>query len=168
VRTRLAVKSHLEWSLEEPAGICRLLHFIHATQVGNIVSSVFAPVVVKQSKSFLLIDCIPIGIDLMQRNFERMRRQVESRQRCKLTEVTAKEVIYEAFVEVTYEAPKKIARTVHDLLLGPKYKEFRSRTIWSLSKAFTSTSKEVAPIPRSRRRQSWESSWRPGSRGGSD
>jgi hypothetical protein len=100
-----------------------------------------------------LIDCIPIGIDLMQRNFERLQRQVESRQRCKLTDVTAKEVIYEAFVEGKLEVPKKIACAVHDLLLGPKYKEFRWRTIWSLSNAATSTFKELAPIPHSRRRQ---------------
>lgn len=53
----------------------------------------------------------------MQRNFERMRRQVESRQPCQLTDVT-----YEAFEEGELEAPEKIARTVHDLLFEPKYK----------------------------------------------
>ena len=34
----------------------------------------------------------------MQRNFEPMRKQVEDCQKCELTEVTAKAVIYEAFV----------------------------------------------------------------------
>jgi hypothetical protein len=29
----------------------------------------------------------------------------------------------------------------------PKYEEFRSRTIWSLSNAFTSAFKELDPIP---------------------
>jgi hypothetical protein len=29
----------------------------------------------------------------------------------------------------------------------PKYEEFRSRTIWSLSNAFTSAFKELEPIP---------------------
>jgi hypothetical protein len=35
----------------------------------------------------------------MQRNFEPMRKQVEMWQRSELTDVTAKVVIYEAFVE---------------------------------------------------------------------
>ena len=93
------------------------MHFFHAAKVGNIVLGVFAPVPAKQSKSFSLINCVPIGVDLMQRNFERMRRQVESRQPCQLTDVT-----YEAFEEGELEAPEKIARTVHDLLFEPKYK----------------------------------------------
>jgi hypothetical protein len=42
----------------------------------------------------------------MQRNFEPMRKQVEAWQRSKLTDVTAKVVIYEAFVEGKLEAPK--------------------------------------------------------------
>jgi len=45
------------------------------------------------------------------------------------------------------EAPKHLARTVHDLYFEPKYEEFRSRTIWSLSNAFTSAFKELDPIP---------------------
>jgi hypothetical protein len=64
-----------------------------------------------------------------------------------LTDVTAKVVIYEAFVEGRLEAPKHLARTVHDLYFEPKYEEFRSRTIWSLSNAFTSAFKELEPIP---------------------
>ena len=45
------------------------------------------------------------------------------------------------------EAPKHLVRTVHDLYFEPKYEEFRSRTIWSLSNAFTSAFKELEPIP---------------------
>jgi hypothetical protein len=47
----------------------------------------------------------------MQRNFEPMRKQVEAWQRSELTDVTAKVVIYEAFVEAKLEAPKHLART---------------------------------------------------------
>jgi len=83
----------------------------------------------------------------MQRNFEPMRKQVEAWQRSELTDVTAKVVIYEAFVEGRLEAPKHLARSVHDLYLEPKYEEFRPRTIWSLSNAFTSAFKELDPIP---------------------
>ena len=83
----------------------------------------------------------------MQRNFEPMRRQVAAWQRSELTDVTAKVVIYEAFVEGKLEAPKHLTRSVHDLYFEPKYEEFRSRTIWSLSNAFTSAFKELDPIP---------------------
>ncbi len=121
-------------------------------ELGNIVSGVFTPVLAKHSKSFSLIDCISVGVDRMQRNFEPMRKQVEAWQRSELTDseltdVTAKVVIYEAFVEGKLEAPKHLARTVHDLYFEPKYEEFRSRTIWSLSNAFTSAFKELDPIP---------------------
>lgn len=45
------------------------------------------------------------------------------------------------------EAPKHLARIVHDLYFEPKYEGFRPRTIWSLSNAFTSAFKELDPIP---------------------
>jgi hypothetical protein len=64
--------------------------------------------------------------------------------------VTAKVVIYEVFVEGKLEAPKPLARAVHDLSFERKYKEFRSRTIWNLSNAFTSAFKELDPIPQFR------------------
>jgi len=60
----------------------------------------------------------------MQRNFEPMRRQVEAWQRSELTDVTAKVVIYVAFVEGKLEAPKRVARNVHNLYFEPKYDEF--------------------------------------------
>src|SRR2546429_6535997 len=123
----------------------------------------FTPVLAKHWKSFSLIDCISVGVDRMQRNFEPMRKQVETWQRSELTDVTAKVVIYEAFVEGELEAPKHLARTVHDLYFEPKHEEFRPRTIWSLSNAFTSAFKELDPIPQSGRPPSWVNSWRPGS-----
>ena len=106
-----------------------------------VFTGCFSLVLAKHSKSFSLIDCIA------QRNFEPMRKQVEAWQRSELTDVTAKVVIYEAFVEGRLEAPKHLARTVHDLYFEPKYEEFRPRTIWSLSNAFTSAFKELDPIP---------------------
>jgi hypothetical protein len=59
-------------------------------------------------------------------------------------------VICEAFVEGRLEAPKHLARTVHDLYFEPKYEEFRRQTIWSLSNAFTSAFKKLEPIPQFR------------------
>jgi hypothetical protein len=117
---------------------------------GNTVPSEFTPVLAKHSKSFNLIDTLAVGVDRIQRNFEPMRKQVETWQKSELTDVTAKVVIYEAFVEGKLEAPKHLARTVHDLYFEPKYEEFKPRTIWSLSNAFTSAFKELDPIPQFR------------------
>ncbi|MGA7765797.1 MAG: hypothetical protein WCA27_06185 [Candidatus Sulfotelmatobacter sp.] len=110
----------------------------------------FTPVLAKHSKSFSLIDCFSVGVDRMQRNFEPMRKQVEAWQKSELTDVTAKVVIYEAFIEGRLQEPKHLARTVHDLYFEPKYDEFRPRTIWSLSNAFTSAFKGLEPIPQFR------------------
>jgi hypothetical protein len=60
----------------------------------------------KHSKSFSLIDCISLGVDRMQQNFQPMRKQIEAWQKSELTDVTAKVVIYEAFVDGRLEAPK--------------------------------------------------------------
>jgi hypothetical protein len=76
-------------------------------QFGSIVPAVFTPVLAKHSKSFSLVDCISVCVDRMQRNFEPMRMQVEAWQRSEYTDVTAKVVIYEAFVEAKLEAPKQ-------------------------------------------------------------
>jgi len=116
-------------------------------EFGDIATGVFTPVLSKHSKSFSLVDCCSVGVDRMQRDFEPMRKQVEARQTSELTDVTAKVVIYEAFVEGKLEAPKHLARSVNDLYFKPKYDEFRPRTIWSLSNAFTSAFKELDPIP---------------------
>ncbi len=77
----------------------------------------------KHSESFSVVDCIAVGVDRMERNFEPMRRQAEAWQKCELTDVTAKVVIYGAFMEGKLEAPKHLARTVHDLYFEPKYEE---------------------------------------------
>lgn len=55
----------------------------------------------------LEIDCISVGVDRMQRNFEPMRTQVEAWQRSELTDVRRRVVIL-TFVEGKLEAPKHL------------------------------------------------------------
>ena len=43
--------------------------------------------------------------------------------------------------------PRHLVRKVHERYFEPRYDEFRLRTIWSLSNAFTSAFKELDPIP---------------------
>ena len=86
----------------------------------------------------------------MQRNFEPMRKQVEAWQQAELSNVTAKMIIYQAFIEGDLDVPKYLARRVHDCYFEPRCEEFKPRTLWSLSNAFTSAFKELDPIPQFR------------------
>jgi hypothetical protein len=110
----------------------------------------FTPVLAKHSKSFSLVDAISVGVDRMQRNFEPMRKQVEAWRQAELTNVTAKMIIYQAFIESELEVPRHLARRVHDLYFDPQYDDFKPRTVWSLSNAFTSAFKDLDPIPQFR------------------
>ena len=130
---------------------------------GDIATGVFTPVLAKHSKSFSLVDCISVSVDRMQRNFEPMRKQVETWQQSELTDVTAKVVISEAFVEGRLEAPKHLARTVHD---------FTSKgSTRSSSQGQSGVSRmHLLPYPRnwtrfrsSRRQRSWANTSKPGS-----
>jgi hypothetical protein len=107
----------------------------------------FSPVLAKHTKNFSLIDSISVGVDRMQRNFEPMRRQIEKWKESLLPNEAAKLIIYKAFVEGELEAPKHLARRVHDLYFNPQYEEFAPPTRWSLANAFTSAFKELDPIP---------------------
>ena len=110
----------------------------------------FEPVLAKHSKNFSLQNALSIGVDLMQRNFEGMRAQVEAWRQSQLSDVDAKLIIYRAFVESDLEVPKHLARPVHELYFNPQHEEFQPRTLWSLSNAFTSAFKELDPIPQFR------------------
>ncbi len=107
----------------------------------------YQPVLAKHSKSFSLDDSISIGVDRMQRNFGPMKAQVETWQAQQLSSTSAKLIIYKAFIESDLEAPKHLARKVHELYFDPAHEEFAPRTLWSLSNAFTSAFKELDPIP---------------------
>jgi hypothetical protein len=55
---------------------------IHGARIGNIVPGVFTPVLAKHSKSFSLIDCVSVGVDRMQRNFEPTGKRTLVLRRC--------------------------------------------------------------------------------------
>ena len=110
----------------------------------------FTPVLAKHSKHFSLVDVLSIGIDRIQRNFEPMKKQVEAWKATRISDESAKLVIYRAFVQGELDVPKHLARRVHDLYFDPHVEEFAPRTTWSLSNAFTSAFKELDPIPQFR------------------
>ena len=76
-----------------------------------------------------------------------MVKSVELWRQSQITDVTAKLLIYEAFVEGAAQFPKHLAKPVHDAYFMPQYPEFEPRTLFSLSNAFTSAFKQIDPIP---------------------
>ena len=107
----------------------------------------FSPVLAKHTKNFSLIDAISVGVDRMQRNFDPMRRQIAIWKESLLSNEMARLIIYRAFIEGELEAPRHLARRVHELYFNPQYEEFAPPTRWSLANAFTSAFKELDPIP---------------------
>ena len=74
----------------------------------------------KHSKNFSLQNALSIGVDDMQRNFKPMVEGVELWREQTLSDVSARLVIYRAFIEGELEVPRQLARNVHDLYFNPE------------------------------------------------
>lgn len=107
----------------------------------------FEPVLAKHSKHFNIANALSVGVDMMQRNFEPMVQAVDRWRGSQISDVSAKMLIYQAFIESDLDVPKHLARPVHDLYFNPQIEEFQPRTVWSLSNAFTTAFKALDPIP---------------------
>jgi hypothetical protein len=107
----------------------------------------FEPVLAKHSKNFKLIEAISVGVDQMQRNFKPMVEGVDRWRQSQLTDVSAKLIIYRAFIEADLDVPRHLARDVHAAYFSPQLEDFTPRTMWSLSNSFTSAFKTLDPIP---------------------
>lgn len=110
-------------------------------------SSDFQPLLARHSKHFNLKDSLAVGLEQMQRNFGPMAQQIERWRNTQLTDTQAREVIYRAFIEEELDAPKHLARFVHQGYFAPAYEEFAPRNRYSLNNAFTSALKTLDPIP---------------------
>jgi len=105
----------------------------------------FSPVLSKHSKNFNLIDALSVGVDRIQRSFEPLQKTVSQWRERELTEVQAKGIIYDVFVDGKI-APLKLLPQVHHHYFEPEYDEFQDRSMWSLSNAFTSSFKALPPF----------------------
>ena len=107
----------------------------------------YTPVLAKHTKHFDLEDAIAIGVDRMQRNFKPMTEDVVRWKSTQITDEHARLFIYRAFIEEQLEAPKHLARYVHQNYFEPQIPDFTPRTSFSLHNAFTSAFKQLDPIP---------------------
>jgi hypothetical protein len=107
----------------------------------------FQPVLAKHTRNFDLLPALSYGVDQMQRNFQPLVQAVDRWKNTQLSDVTAKLLIYEAFVEGATELPKHLIRPVHDYYFQPPHEDFAPRTLWSLQNSFTGAIKTLDPVP---------------------
>jgi hypothetical protein len=107
----------------------------------------FTPVMKKHTKGFELLPALAYGVDQMQRNFQPMVQDIERWQDSQISDVAARLLIYEAFIEGTMDIPRHLARPVHHAYFNPPHEEFAARSLWSLQNAFTEGFKQLEPIP---------------------
>lgn len=105
----------------------------------------FHPVLAKHSKKFNLQDALTLGVDRIQRNWTPLQQALEQRRNFELTEDQARLQIYRAFMANRF--PIKLMKGVDREFFTPQYEEFKPRTLWSLENAFTSTFKQLKPVP---------------------
>jgi hypothetical protein len=106
----------------------------------------FTPLLHKHTRRLDLLDQISIGMDKIQRNFEPLKAQIQHWQTKTIRDEEAKLIIYKAFVEGNLKAPRALLPLVHGHYFTPAHDEFRPRTFWSLSNAFTSAFKSLKPV----------------------
>lgn len=107
----------------------------------------FTPLFHKHTRNLDLKDSICIAVDRIQRGFGPMKERIEAMGRHLLTDNDAKLLIYEAFMERGIRGvPRALMPAVHDHYFHPEHKAFEMRNLWSLSNAFTSAFKSLAPV----------------------
>ncbi len=104
----------------------------------------------KHSKNLIIEDVFSVAVDRMSRHFAPMLNQVDAWRNHQLPDASAKLIVYQAFIEQQLDVPKHLADDVHRHYFEPEHDEFKPRTLWSLSNAFTSAFKVLDPIPQFR------------------
>jgi hypothetical protein len=107
----------------------------------------FTPLLHKHTRNLELRDSISIAVDRIQRGFNPLKRRIESMQGLGLTDNDARLFIYHGFIERAIKGiPRALMTEVHENYFKPKEEAFSPRTMWSLSNAFTSAIKKLAPV----------------------
>lgn len=106
----------------------------------------FTPMLYKHTRKLDLKDSVSIALDRIHRGFEPLKEQVEAMREMELEEDRVKLIIYQAFLDRRIKGvPRHLMPLVHDHYFKPQHDAFVSRNLWSLSNAFTSTFKKLAP-----------------------
>lgn len=107
----------------------------------------FTPLLHKHTRNLELRDSISIAVDRIYRGFSRLESRIDSMKELLLTDNDARLIIYSAFVERRIKSlPKHLLPVVHSKYFSPENDSFIPGSLWSLSNAFTSAFKQLAPI----------------------
>ncbi|MGI8467429.1 MAG: RHS repeat-associated core domain-containing protein [Pyrinomonadaceae bacterium] len=107
----------------------------------------FTPMFYKHTRNLALYDAISIAVDRIYRGFDPLEAQVGRMRELELSESQVRLLIYKAFLDGEIRGvPRHLMSVVHDLYFHPQQDAFRPRNLWSLSNAFTSAFKKLAPI----------------------
>ncbi len=106
----------------------------------------FIAIAKKHTKNVNLEEVVGVGVDKVQRHFQKVTATLDAWRGYELPDANAKAVIYDAFVAGQLDVPKRLAPDVHRLYFEPEHEEFRPRTFYSLSNAFTSAFKSLEPV----------------------
>ena len=106
----------------------------------------FTPLLQKHTRKLELKDSISIAVDRIHRRFDPLKSQMQAMREQVLAETEAKLIIYQAFLDRNIRGvPRHLMPVVHDLYFNPQHEAFIPRNLWSLSNAFTSAFKKLAP-----------------------
>jgi hypothetical protein len=107
----------------------------------------FTPLLHKHTRNLELKDSISIAVDRIQRGFDPLSEQIKAMREQTITDDDARLSIYRAFMEKGIKGiPKALIGEIHDHYFRPRHDDFQPRNLWSLSNAFTSVFKKLAPI----------------------
>jgi uncharacterized protein DUF932 len=106
----------------------------------------FTPTLVKHSARMNLIDTVSIGVDRIQRGFEPLTREIQTFHEIELTDLEAKGLFYDAFLDRNLALPHALLPAVHHHYFEPEIEDFQPRTLWSASNSFTSAFKQMKPV----------------------
>lgn len=102
----------------------------------------------KHSKNLDLVEVVGVGVDRVQRHFQKTLLDVNAWRGFELSDVRAKAIIYDAFIGRGIDCPQHLGKAVHRNYFSPTVPEFEPRNMWSLSNAFTGAFKELEPVRR--------------------
>jgi hypothetical protein len=107
----------------------------------------FTPLLHKHTRSLELRDCISVAVDRIQRGFGPLEKRIDAMREFALDDDAARLLIYRAFLDRGLRGvPRQLMPKVHENYFKPRFEEFHARNLWSLSNAFTSSFKELAPV----------------------
>lgn len=114
-------------------------------------SSDFQPVFAKHVHSMSMTEIAAICIGRLMDATRIMEQQIEAMVKRQVTDAEVKEIIYDAFVSRSFGLPQGLFMNIHELYFkNNSIEEFKPRTLWSLSNAFTTAFKKLVPLQKFR------------------